>query len=339
MSRHRLPSPATRRRRTVLALGAGGALLLPGAAAQAEPRPSPDQVQRQVDALYEDAEAATEQYNGLQERREQLQTRTGGLQQELAVQQEQFNALRETLGAVAAAQYRDGGIDPAIRLMLTSDADGYLDRAGRQDSAATTQVGVLRRLQEQQRRLDGLRTEAADRLAELDDARRAAAAKKAEVQGRLAEVQRVLGGLKADERARVLAGDQPAASRGSARTPYTGPATGRTRDILDFAHAQLGKPYVYGATGPGSYDCSGLTLKAFAAGGVALPRTSQAQFAAGQKIARSQLQPGDLVFYYSDLHHVGIYLGDGRLLHAPRTGKTVEIVGVDVMPYAGAVRY
>ncbi|MEU9134254.1 NlpC/P60 family protein [Kitasatospora sp. NPDC048540] len=339
MGQHRLPSPAGRRRLGALALGAGGALLLPAVAAHAEPKPSLEQVQRQVDTLYEEAEAATEQYNGLQERQQQLQARTGTLQQELAVQQGRFNALRETLGAVAAAQYRTGGLDPAVRLMLTSDADDFLESAGRQDTAAATQVGALEQLKGQQRRLDQLRAETAGRLGELDGARQAAAAKKAEVQGRLAEVQRILGGLKAGERARVLAGDRPAASRSSARTPYTGPATGRTKDILDFAHAQLGKPYVYGATGPGSYDCSGLTLKAFAAGGVSLPRTSQAQFAAGQKIDKSQLQPGDLVFYYADLHHVGIYLGDGKLLHAPRTGKTVEIVGVDVMPYAGAVRY
>ncbi|MER8182781.1 NlpC/P60 family protein [Kitasatospora sp. NPDC094015] len=338
MGQHRLPSPAGRYRLTALALGAGGALLLPGAA-QAEPGRSLDQVQRQVDGLYEEAEATTEQYNGLQERQQQLERRTGSLQQELASQQAEFNTARETLGAVAAAEYRSGGIDPTVRLMLTSDAAGYLAGAALQDTAAATQVDALQQLQGRQRRLDQLRAETAGRLAELDGARRAAADRKAEVQAKLAEVQRILNGLKAADRARVLAGDQPAASRGAARTPYTGPATGRTKDILDFAHAQLGKPYVYGATGPGSYDCSGLTLKAFAAGGVALPRTSQAQYAAGQKIARSQLQPGDLVFYYSDLHHVGIYLGDGRLLHAPRTGKTVEIVGVDVMPYAGAVRY
>ncbi|MFD0572744.1 C40 family peptidase [Kitasatospora gansuensis] len=120
--------------------------------------------------------------------------------------------------------------------------------------------------------------------------------------------------------------------------PYTGPATGRVKDILTFAYAQLGKPYVYGAA-PNSFDCSGLTLRAFAAGGISLPRTSQAQYAVSKKIARDQLQPGDLVFYYDDLHHVGIYIGNGQLLHAPRTGKTVEIVPYDVMPFAGAMRY
>ncbi len=108
--------------------------------------------------------------------------------------------------------------------------------------------------------------------------------------------------------------------------------------ILDFAYAQIGKPYQWGAAGPNSFDCSGLTQMAFRAGGVSLPRVSQDQWNAGKRIAKADIQPGDLLFYYNDLHHVGIYIGNGKLLHAPRTGKNVEIVGIDVMPYMGAVR-
>ncbi|BFV59510.1 C40 family peptidase [Kitasatospora sp. CMC57] len=330
------------RRLTALTLTAGAALLLTSTPAPAEPKPSLEQVQRQVDDLYEEAEAATEQYNGLNEKQEQLQARAGTLQQQVATQQDQLNRLRETLGAVAAEQYRSAGLDPTLRLMLTADATEYLDGASLQDAATATQADTLRLLTAQQTRFDQLRAETAAQLAGLDEARRAAAGKKQEVQAKLAQAQAVLNGLKAEDRARVAAGNAggAAASRGvTTRMPYTGPATGRVKDILAFAHAQLGKPYVYGATGPNSFDCSGLTLRAFGAGGISLPRTSQAQYAAGQKIARDQLQPGDLVFYYDDLHHVGIYLGGGKLLHAPRTGKTVEIVPYDVMPYAGAVRY
>ncbi len=108
--------------------------------------------------------------------------------------------------------------------------------------------------------------------------------------------------------------------------------------MVQFAYSQLGKPYVWGATGPSGYDCSGLTGAAYRAAGVQLPRVSQSQWNAGSRIARADLQPGDLVFFYGDLHHVGLYIGDGRMIHAPRTGKNVEVLPIDAMPYVGAVR-
>ena len=108
---------------------------------------------------------------------------------------------------------------------------------------------------------------------------------------------------------------------------YTGPASGAPRAALDFAYAQLGKPYQYGAEGPGSYDCSGLTMKAWAAAGVSITRTTNSQYAATKRVAKSDLQPGDLVFF-SSLGHVGLYVGGGKMIHAPRTGKNVEVVSI-----------
>jgi cell wall-associated NlpC family hydrolase len=121
-------------------------------------------------------------------------------------------------------------------------------------------------------------------------------------------------------------------------TPATSPSEAGLQ-ALAFARKQLGKPYTYGATGPTAYDCSGLTLKSWAAAGVSLPRTSQLQFSAGTKIAKSELQPGDLVFFYGPTpSHVGIYSGNGEIIHAPRPGKVVEYIKLSYMPYAGARR-
>ncbi|MFG2822974.1 NlpC/P60 family protein [Kitasatospora sp. NPDC048365] len=340
MGSHRRAKAPGRARVVVVTAAAGAATLASPLAAHAEPTPSLDQVKAQVDALYEDAEASTEAYNKAREQQQRFQQDTARLQDRIAQQQERINGLRESLGGLAAAQYRSGGIDPTVQLMLSSDPDDYLARAGSAERFTAQQADALRRLRLEQLRMDADRTEATGRLAELDRAATEAGRRKDEVKTKLAEVERILAGLKAADRARVLGNDTPAASRGAARPQaYTGPATGRVKDILGFAYAQLGKPYRWGATGPDSYDCSGLTLKAFAAGGVSLPRVSQDQYAAGRKIARDQVQPGDLVFYYNDLHHVGIYIGNGQLLHAPRTGKNVEIVPWDVMPYAGAVRF
>lgn len=106
-----------------------------------------------------------------------------------------------------------------------------------------------------------------------------------------------------------------------------------------FARSQLGKPYQFGAVGPNAYDCSGLTLKAWASVGVTLPRTSQSQYAAGAKIARADLQPGDLVFFYGPSpDHVGVYVGNGQMIAAPRPGKVVQYTRINSMPYAGATR-
>jgi len=108
---------------------------------------------------------------------------------------------------------------------------------------------------------------------------------------------------------------------------------------LAFARSQLGKPYAYGAAGPNAYDCSGLTSAAWKAAGVTLPRTSQQQFGIGQKVAKDDLQPGDLVFFYGDKPtHVALYVGDGQILHAPRPGKTVEYSMLSYMPFSGARR-
>ncbi|OKJ16110.1 C40 family peptidase [Kitasatospora sp. CB01950] len=340
MGTHRRPRPAGRTRTAVLGAAAGAAVLLPSTAAWAEPATGNlDQVKAKVDNLYEDAEAATEQYNKMDEQARQLQDQAGKLQERLADQQGKILQLQDTLGALAAEQYRSGGIDPSVQLMLSSSPDDYLRQAGLQDLAGGQQTEALRSALRLQQSIDQQRTETSAKLAELEQTRTALSAKKTEVKAKLAEASNVLNGLKAADRARVLADNDPAASRSSSRPQsYTGPATGQVKAILDFAYAQLGKPYGWGATGPNAFDCSGLTQAAFRAGGVGLPRVSQDQWNAGKRIAKSDIQPGDLLFYYNDLHHVGIYIGNGKLLHAPRTGKNIEIVPIDVMPYMGAVR-
>ncbi|MEU9489518.1 C40 family peptidase, partial [Streptomyces decoyicus] len=112
----------------------------------------------------------------------------------------------------------------------------------------------------------------------------------------------------------------------------------RAARAVAFAYAALGKPYVWGATGPSAFDCSGLTQAAWKAGGVALPRTTYTQISSGPRVDRSQLAPGDLVFFYSGISHVGLYVGDGKMIHAPHPGAPVRIAPIDQMPFAAATR-
>ncbi len=131
----------------------------------------------------------------------------------------------------------------------------------------------------------------------------------------------------------------PAPTGGSAPAPAPAPASGRAATVLAFARAQLGKPYVFGAAGPGSWDCSGLTMMAWRAAGVSLPHSAQEQYnVVAHKVSQADLQPGDLVMFYGGMHHVGIYVGNGLVIHAARPGTGVEYLPMKYMPFAGAVR-
>nr|WP_257981169.1 C40 family peptidase [Streptomyces sp. CB02959] len=112
----------------------------------------------------------------------------------------------------------------------------------------------------------------------------------------------------------------------------------RAARAVAFARGALGKPYAWGATGPAAYDCSGLTLAAWRAGGVALPRTTYTQITSGIRVDWPQLIPGDLVFFYSGISHVGLYIGGGEMIHASHPGTPVQIARIDRMPFAGATR-
>ncbi len=127
--------------------------------------------------------------------------------------------------------------------------------------------------------------------------------------------------------AQLSPADQAKLDSGTTKIDFEPVASGRAQTAINFALAQLGEPYSWGGTGPGSWDCSGLMLKSWAAAGISLPRVVGPQYAATKHISASQLQPGDLVFY-GDMSHNGMYLGKGRVVHSPRPGRSVEITGL-----------
>lgn len=147
------------------------------------------------------------------------------------------------------------------------------------------------------------------------------------------QADRKAAAAKAAAKARAAA----TASRSADRTSLSS-ASGSIATVISFLQAQVGKPYVYGASGPGSYDCSGLTQAAYRAAGVTIGRTTWDQYDDGVHVSQSELRPGDLVFFYSDLHHVGMYVGNGLMLHAPHTGDFVKIAPMGDRPFAGGVR-
>ncbi|MGW1888645.1 NlpC/P60 family protein [Streptomyces sp. NPDC002004] len=340
MASHRRPKQPSRTRVTVLTATAAAAVALTSQAAQAAPKMSKDQVKAKVDALYEQAEKATEKYDGAKEKQKKLEKEISDLQDKVARGQDELNTLRDGLGSMASAQYRSGGIDPSVQLFLSSDPDDYLDKASTMDQLSAQQVDQLKKIQEKQRSLTQERQEASDKLKDLADTRAELGKKKQEVQGKLGEAQKLLNTLTAKEKSE-LAAKEARASRASERSAIGNakPASGRAGAAFAAAQSKIGSPYVYGASGPSSFDCSGLTSWAYAQAGVSIPRTSELQANAGTRIySQSDLQVGDLVLFYGDLHHIGLYAGNGQVLHAPHTGANVRYEAIANMPFQFGVR-
>ncbi|MFF9685146.1 NlpC/P60 family protein [Streptomyces sp. NPDC014623] len=335
--------PAARTAATLALAGAATATALEGAA-QADPRLTPAQVGAEVDRLHHDAEVATEKYNGAKEAVTASEKSLDALRDEAARRTERLNAARDALGSFATAQYRSGGIDPAIRLALSSDPDEYLERASYEARAGDRQAGAVNGVRRQVGHIAQLRARAEDELAVLSSRRADLKKHKDAVRTKLADARKLLATLTAGQRAAYERSAGAAHGGGAVRAGRSVPRgsvaapNARAAQAVDFAYGALGKPYVWGATGPFSFDCSGLTQAAWRAAGVSLPRTTYTQINAGRRVPRSALAPGDLVFFYSGVTHVGLYIGGGQMIHAPRPGAAVRIAPITEMPFAGATR-
>lgn len=217
-----------------------------------------------------------------------------------------------------------------------------------QATLASSKKDVQTKLTEARGLLSRLTAEEKARLAELERKKEAEAKEKA---AKLAARQaaeakeRAEAEEKAREEAAKESGDGSGTGSGTGTDPGSGTGSGadsgyaaKAEKVLAFARAQIGKPYVWGASGPSSYDCSGLTQAAWREAGVTLPRTTWDQVEVGTRVATSDLKPGDLVFFYDDISHVGIYKGDGMMIHAPKPGANVREESIYYMPIYGSVR-
>ncbi|WP_327133261.1 NlpC/P60 family protein [Streptomyces sp. NBC_01343] len=335
---HPLSRGTVRTAATLALAGAATATAFEGTS-QADPQQTPSQVKAEVDRLYEEAEETAERYNGAKEQADEAQRALDALRDETARKTDRLNTARRALGSLAAGQYRTGGLGPAMRLALAENPQDYLDQASfltRTGDRSAAEVSSVRRQLDE---VGQLRDKASGRLADLRAREGELAEYKATVEGKLDTAKRLLSKLTAEERAAYEAQSGGAAPAGAPSTAPPAPVDGsRAARAVAFAYGAIGKPYVWGATGPGSFDCSGLTQAAWRSAGVSLPRTTYTQINAGQRVSRDQLAPGDLVFFYSGVTHVGLYIGNGQMIHAPRPGSTVRVAPIDSMPWAGASR-
>ncbi|CAL9300546.1 NlpC/P60 family protein [Streptomyces olindensis] len=332
------------------------------AAPDADDKPSLEEVEKKVDDLYRQAESATDKYNAAKEKTAKQRKRVDTLLDDVAQRTQKLNEAREELGSFAAAQYRTGASAPDTATFLLADTpQDYFDQTQLMDRMTGRQKVAVDDYVTQQSETMKKRQEATESLATLTESQGDLKTAKATVQRKLADARELLSQLTAEEKARLAAIEkekQEEAARkaaelareqaeqqqaqeeaaqqqesgssasGSGTSTSTAPADSsyatKAEKALAFARAQIGKPYVWGAVGPGSYDCSGLTQAAWKAAGVTLPRTTYDQVNAGTTVPLSQAQPGDLVFFYDDVTHVGIYIGNGMMIHAPKPGTYVR---------------
>ena len=319
---------------TVLGLSAIAAIaFVPATPAQADP--DIKDVKVRVDRLYHEAEAAQERLHDAKLDLADLRSDLDGLKADQDRQDERLGAVRDQVADAVVRQLEGEGISTVGQIVVSDDPGAFLDSLSTMSSFNDLQASLLSDYDTELEALEIRREATASRTKEIAEITEQLSAEKDTVDDKLAEAKDLLADLEAEERERVLA------SRGTttrAPSSVSVPASGRAAAAVQYAMAQVGDAYVYGAMGENAFDCSGLTMRAWAQAGVSLPHSSSAQFSSGPRIAASDLQPGDLVFYYSPISHVGIYIGGGRVIDAPYPGLSVHISGLYSMPLAGAGR-
>jgi cell wall-associated NlpC family hydrolase len=303
------------------------AVITLGLATPAHAQPSPQQIEQQITKQWNQLEPAIEKYNRVHTQLQTNRTQQQKLSAQLQPLQKRVDAALSGVGELANRAYRQGGYS-AMSMVIGGDPTDltdkltYLDFMARSQRAQVADVITLRdKYAADKRALDTVTADLATRNADL-------AGKKQAIQKKIDALQKL----------RIKAYGPGGGAIGSLRTgpcpaEYTNDAGGKAAAK---ACSLIGKPYVFAAAGPSSYDCSGLTLAAWAAAGVSLRHYTQWQWADNKPVSRAELKPGDLVFWFSDLHHMGIYVGNNTVVHAPHTGDFVRMGGIDdVGPVAG----
>jgi len=308
------------------------------------------QLESQLGRLNQQADQLVEHYLQAKLALERTERTLGSLRHDAEQAAQGLRDAQERLGARAAAAYVAGPGSNLSAVLDASDPSDTLERVQVLDLLARQDGDLMDGLklagdnyQVRKRALEAVQRQQAGQVAALD-------ADKDEVERTIARTRQVLAQVKAADRARLLAaadnagggsgssgGRPPAPSPAPAPTPAPAPspAGGAAATAVAYAKAQIGKPYEWGAAGPGSFDCSGLTMAAWAQAGVSLPHSAAAQYDVTRHVSRGELVPGDLIFSYTPISHVAIYVGGGMQVAATHTGDYVRLqpLGSSIVGY------
>ncbi|MFC9505871.1 NlpC/P60 family protein [Streptomyces sp. NPDC057002] len=295
--------------------------------------------------LYRKAEQATEAYNATEEKLKKQRTETDRLNRALARTRLSLHDSRGEVGRLARQQYQSStDISPYVQLLLARDPQHAIDQGHVIGRIARDRADTIDRLTGSERKADELARKARKALdAQLTLTERRKK-EKDQVVKRLHDVEELLATLGRDQLAALSEFERNGITKAQKKFMASGALSSTRRPsaegdrALRYVVRQLGKPYEWGAEGPKSYDCSGLTSQAWAEAGAPIPRTSQEQWKRLKRIPLAELRPGDLVVYFPDATHVALYLGDGMVVQAPRPGAKVKVSPIAANPLLGAVR-
>jgi cell wall-associated NlpC family hydrolase len=279
-----------------------------------------------------DLEKVTEGFNRARDELAAQQTKAQAAQKASEQARAALVQARQQVRGIARSAYT-GDSSSFAALITSTSATEFIDRVSTLDKLGTRSTAVLSSVQKISDSAAQAETTAQKSVAQARGTFDTVKGQQSALQAQIAQYQADFDRLSAQERQATLTSAVQAASRGTDRAVLApvGPVAAPSQvaqTVVNTALAQRGKPYVWAAAGPGSYDCSGLVMYAFAAAGIRLPHNAEMQAAAGQRISASQLAPGDLIFYYSPIGHVGIYIGNGQMVHAPTFGDVVKVASI-----------
>ncbi len=324
-------SRGDRQRRTaVIASFAFGAFLLPTAVAHAEP--TAEEVQAEIESLEEEFIELNATYNEAKETYEAAEEKLEGVLADIETAEDKVESLSTGVRALANTTYTGVDLTSPAQLIGATGPEAALEHQADLTYLSDQHQENLTQYVEELDHLETLRTEAEATEEAAAEALEASEEATDAAEEAIQEQESLLSELTAEEQAAATenvdsGGSSGGGGGGGGGGSYTGPATGNAQTVLDFAYNQVGKPYIWGGTGPNGYDCSGLTQAAWAQAGVNLPRTTYDQVNAGQRVSWENMQPGDLLFFYgASPSHVGLYAGDGVMVHASTSSRPIGTV-------------
>jgi peptidoglycan DL-endopeptidase CwlO len=342
--------------------------------AAAEPPTTVAQARNFIKQLQNDAAGIDQQYTDVQEQIKDGRAQLRLKQADAQAQTKKVERLKLQASQITLTQFQNRSLDTAAHLVVARDIEGFLSQISTVQKVSENQHAKLQDYQQAQANLAALQNSAETDLVTLGEKEKQIQSLAAASDNKLDQAKKVLAKLTAAQQKQLAEAERKAAAKANAEARAATKAPAKTNSraatkaspkanaesraarkappstrssntgsskgakALAYAKAQLGEPYARSGAGPSSWDCSGLTMMAWGSVGVSLPHSSRQQFSRGQSVAKSDLRSGDLVFFYGDISHVGLYAGNGQVIHAPRPGKSVEYIKMSYMPYAGARR-
>jgi cell wall-associated NlpC family hydrolase len=324
MPSHRAPKLSPRKASAVALVGvAAGSTLLMQGSAHAE---TLAQAKADYNTKMQQSESATEAYNAATEQAATLQTKVNALQAQISSATAEMSSLDRTMGLQASQQYQSGGMSSTLALALEASPETYLNKALASNEVSAKEAQLLKQLATDKAQIAADQKLAQTELTQQRAAVTTAQKKKSDALAATAQAKSVISTLSAAQQATIVSG-----GGSTTNTVKVVASNSRAAIAVAYAESKLGDSYVYAAAGPTTFDCSGLTMEAWAAAGVSLPHNAAEQMNSVTSVSESQAQAGDLVFFYDSpgyVGHVGIYLGNGMLIDAPHTGAWVREISL-----------